>query len=456
MGGEMGLKIGGRVERIDGRQLSYHEFVEKFLQKNQPALITGLMDGWRASKEWVTEDGAPNLSFFSTHFGKSIVQVLLLPLSFPILQFIAAVKSTSLLYFPKQEAMSLSRSTFSLAGCELCADSSHDDKGPGSLLYLKDWHFVKEYPEYVAYNTPLFFLDDWLNLYLDSYPMHVDGNMHDNRNEINCSDYRFVYMGPKGMCNEAVWLECTQEQNEIIFVPSGWYHQVLNMWRLLLKDYKEAKECIDDIREICDDFEGLCQRNLAANTGMNFFDFFIFITRFTLAHLFLLCHHVKKDEHALSISPQKARHLTSNLLSIRKVALNMKSVEAFPAENCSPVSDVRKILEEPEFLDLCMGLKRAYGLIDVQWRQVSGPSSRMIHSKTDFCEDFVQAIGFEVANPEDLGHAGDSKMMLFWEIDFDSGGYCKRTKFNGVVALWVLDVDGNMSWPEFCRPLCQS
>lgn len=28
---------------------------------------------------------------------------------------------------------------------------------------------------------------------------------------------------------QAVWLECTQEQNEIIFVPSGWYHQVHNL-----------------------------------------------------------------------------------------------------------------------------------------------------------------------------------------------------------------------------------
>lgn len=38
-------------------------------------------------------------------------------------------------------------------------------------------------------------------------------------------------------------------------------------WDLLLRDYKEAKEYIEDIRDICDDFEGLCQRNLAANTG---------------------------------------------------------------------------------------------------------------------------------------------------------------------------------------------
>jgi hypothetical protein len=47
---------------------------------------------------------------------------------------------------------------------------------------------------------------------------------------------------------------------------------------LLSRDYKEAKEYIEDIRDICDDFEGLCQRNLAANTGK------LFVRRNILVH----------------------------------------------------------------------------------------------------------------------------------------------------------------------------
>lgn len=50
-------------------------------------------------------------------------------------------------------------------------------------LYLKDWHFVLEVPEYEAYETPKIFSNDWLNEYCLS------------KGE---SDYRFVYMGPKG------------------------------------------------------------------------------------------------------------------------------------------------------------------------------------------------------------------------------------------------------------------
>ncbi|KAI3726976.1 hypothetical protein L1987_66783 [Smallanthus sonchifolius] len=40
----------------------------------------------------------------------------------------------------------------------------------------------------------------------------------------------------------------------------------LRQWDLMLRDYKEARVYIEDIKDICDDFEGLCQQNLAANT----------------------------------------------------------------------------------------------------------------------------------------------------------------------------------------------
>lgn len=71
----MGVKIGGQIEKVNGKELTYGEFVENYLVKNQPVVLTGLMDDWRACKDWVTHNGRPNLQFFSTHFGKSRVQV---------------------------------------------------------------------------------------------------------------------------------------------------------------------------------------------------------------------------------------------------------------------------------------------------------------------------------------------------------------------------------------------
>ena len=35
------------------------------------------------------------------------------------------------------------------------------------LLYLKDWHFTNEFPDYKAYDTPHYFQEDWLNEFYD-------------------------------------------------------------------------------------------------------------------------------------------------------------------------------------------------------------------------------------------------------------------------------------------------
>lgn len=72
----MGIEICGRIDKINGKGLSYKEFVERYMEKNQPVVLTGLMDDWKACSDWVDENGQPNLGFFSTHFGKSRVQVL--------------------------------------------------------------------------------------------------------------------------------------------------------------------------------------------------------------------------------------------------------------------------------------------------------------------------------------------------------------------------------------------
>ncbi|RWS11110.1 jmjC domain-containing protein 4-like isoform X4 [Dinothrombium tinctorium] len=48
-------------------------------------------------------------------------------------------------------------------------------------LYLKNWHFVKQFPHYNTYEVPIYFQSDYLN----EYWSHLD------------DDYKFVYFGPK-------------------------------------------------------------------------------------------------------------------------------------------------------------------------------------------------------------------------------------------------------------------
>ncbi|KAL5538353.1 hypothetical protein UlMin_044532 [Ulmus minor] len=343
----MGIKIGGQIDKVNGKELCYSDFVRRYMDKNQPVVLTNLMDDWRAYREWVTENGKPNLQFFSTHFGKSRVQV--------------ADCGTRELTDQKRVEMSVSELVEQWLKDSI-EDGSNDltqEIKDRPVLYLKDWHFVK-----------------------------------------------------------AIWLECIQEPNEIIFVPSGWYHQVHNLeetisinhnwfnaynlswvWDLLLKDYNEAKEYIEDIKDICDDFEGLCQRNLAANTGMNFVDFFIFLTRMCFANLVQVCYLLIDEKNnknpTRSLSPI-ARHLTSNLLSIQKVVSKMTSVEGNPGIRL----DFRESLNDSKFLKLCMALEDTYGAIHEQQKHDCHAEATLVNDIKDL--DIIRTHSCQVSTPEDL------------------------------------------------------
>ncbi|XP_010550689.1 PREDICTED: jmjC domain-containing protein 4 [Tarenaya hassleriana] len=460
----MGIEIGGGIERINGTELTYDAFAETFLAKNLPVVLTHLTDDWRARRDWVDENGCPNLQFFVTHFGKSKVHVA----------------DCDTREFTDQKRVEMSVAEFVEHWIEdstegKLKDASYCGKAK-SNLYLKDWHFVKEYPQYIAYRTPPLFGDDWLNIYLDSYHMHEDRDTFQKYDQISCSDYRFVYMGAKGswtplhadvfrsyswsanVCGrkrwlflppsqshyvfdrymkncvydifedvddtkfpgfkKTTWLECIQEPGEIIFVPSGWYHQVYNLedtisinhnwfnaynlsrvWDLLWKDYKDTEESIEDIRDICDDFEAICQRNLAANTGMNFIDFFMFMSRFCLGNVVLLhtCCEESKPENASSSA--MAKNLASNLSGIREIMLTMKSVDGLAVNRV--YLDLKATMEDPHFLKFCRDMGRTYTMIHndddeeevLYWEEVSLVTG-LTDYKTEICspEDVVDMI----------------------------------------------------------------
>ncbi|XP_002977533.2 jmjC domain-containing protein 4 isoform X2 [Selaginella moellendorffii] len=349
------INVGGCVPVEDGTSLSYQEFRERYLLPNKPVLVTGLMEHWRASRDWVDDHGKPDLEFLARNFGGSKIQVA----------------DCGEREFTDQKRLEMTVSEF-------VTHWKSDDPERRALLYLKDWHFVKEFPDYGAYETPIFFSDDWLNQFLDSNSWHSSGDT------VPSSDYRFVYMGPAGtwtplhadvfrsyswsgnVCgrkrwhllppeqtpflfdrhkkntvydiygtvdefpdfSKTSWTECIQNPGDIIFVPSGWYHQVTNLedvisinhnwfnacnlhwvWRLLEDDYRDTVASIEDVRDISDDFETLCQRNLAANSGMNYKDFVVFLAG--ILEMIL----DRKDNTYLSF----------DLLSVKSVLLNVVS-----------------------------------------------------------------------------------------------------------------------------------
>lgn len=212
------------------------------------------------------------------------------------------------------------------------------------LLYLKDWHCVKKNPNIFMYEVPQYFASDWLNEY---YMSHAELD----------DDYMFVYMGPRGtwtpfhvdvftsyswsanIVGKKRWLlfppgeenhlcdiqgqliydatseelndhskyreydhdslkcyELIQDPGQIVFVPSGWHHQVWNledtisvnhnwingcnvwnMWLTLKKELLAVIKEVNDCRDM-NDWTGHCQLMLKTLYGMDYIQFYDFLS----------------------------------------------------------------------------------------------------------------------------------------------------------------------------------
>ncbi|KAJ6222421.1 hypothetical protein RDWZM_000966 [Blomia tropicalis] len=203
------------------------------------------------------------------------------------------------------------------------------------ILYLKDWHFFQDTGDDFVYEVPEYFESDYLNEYCLS-----------NR----VTDYRFVYLGPQSsstpvhidvfgsyswsanICGRKKWLfipscnvmklkqllnykipndlytidnreeifqkveafEVIQNSGEILFVPSGFMHQVINLVDTLsinhnwfngcnldaildniLDASKQVQNEINDLRNLMskEDWLSQCQQLLSMHFGLNMKDF---------------------------------------------------------------------------------------------------------------------------------------------------------------------------------------
>jgi hypothetical protein len=229
---------------------------------------------------------------------------------------------------------------------------NHLSVEPGSTLsssskyYLKDWHYAKEYATKLAYKTPAFFVDDWLNrwwdegrkqggddsdfkfLYLggagtftslhhdvfrsNSWSASISGRkrwiIYHPLEEPNLKD-SFEQFAPTGQWGsmtqsqraswprvEAVksYVDLVQQPGDIIFIPSGYYHEVYNLdeclsinhnWfniyqlkqvsQFMRKEWYQTKQAIIDLVDMMPDAEFMqeVQKLMKRNTGMSLSEF---------------------------------------------------------------------------------------------------------------------------------------------------------------------------------------
>ncbi|XP_034190454.1 jumonji domain containing 4 [Osmia lignaria lignaria] len=347
--------------------ITYDEFFSKYINLNKPCIFkSNITENWSCRRQW-NLDGAPDFDVLDILYGNCVVPVA----------------DCNKKYYNSQSKDDMEMKDYLNYWTEY-AKSNYSDSMP--LLYLKDWHCPKLFPNAPMYNVPEYFASDWLNEYYIANP------------ELN-DDYRFVYMGPKGtwtplhadvfgsyswsanIVGRKHWLlfppgqedflrdihgqliydatsdelndytkykaydkralkyiDVIQAEGEIMFVPSGWHHQVwnledtisvnhnwingcniLNVWHGLKKELSSVMKEVNDCKDM-HDWAEQCQLILKSTYGMDYSLFFDFLTFIAKKRLNVF----SNNEEAISFNKYKFgnNHCTFDLHAIKLVLID--------------------------------------------------------------------------------------------------------------------------------------
>ncbi|KAM4794588.1 2-oxoglutarate and iron-dependent oxygenase JMJD4 isoform 1-T1 [Cyanocitta cristata] len=280
-------------------------------------------------------------------------------------------------------------------------------------LLFQAFVFSRAFPELDVYSTPVYFSSDWLNEYWDA---------------VAVDDYRFVYMGPKGswtpfhadvfrsyswsanICGRKRWLlypagheeflkdchgnlpfdvtapdlrdkriyprysqsqpplEIIQESGEIVFIPSGWHHQVHNledtisinhnwvngcnvatMWGFLQDELAAVQREINHWKDPMDDRHLQCQLIMKSCTGIDYKEFYNFLKVIAQNRVSIL--EKGLDEESSSRNDSKAAISTLGMLhAVFDLKRTVKVLSSLSANEDFRKLDLTSLSPSPEAL----------------------------------------------------------------------------------------------------------
>ncbi|XP_012924701.1 jmjC domain-containing protein 4 isoform X2 [Heterocephalus glaber] len=305
---------------------SYADFVTGFLLPNLPCVFSSAFTAsWGCRRRWVTPAGKPDFEYLLRKYGDVVVPVA----NCGIQEYNSNPKE----HMPLQDYIAYWQEYIQRGG-----------SSPRGCLYLKDWHLCRGSPAEDledVFTLPAYFSSDWLNEFSDA---------------LGVDDYRFVYAGPRGtwspfhadifrsyswsvnICGRKKWLlfppgqeealrdnhgtlpydvtsstlmdthlhpthlpsspalEVVQEAGEMLFVPSGWHHQVhnlddtisinhnwvngcnlANMWHFLQQELQAVQREVGQWKDSMPDWHHHCQVIMRSCSGINFEEFYHFL-----------------------------------------------------------------------------------------------------------------------------------------------------------------------------------
>lgn len=132
--------------------------------------------------------------------------------------------------------------------------------------------------------------------------------------------------------------------------------------------------------------------------GMDFRDFFIFLTRFALANFVLLYQLTSSKGFVDWNSSEEARFLLFNLKNIKCITVEMKSEAGW--QNCGIATiDLVETIEDRSFVNFCNTLRRTYSMIyDLSEINFSQSQNLMEHDQISILCPF----GSQICSPGNL------------------------------------------------------